>query len=167
MNHQRLKIALMLMLALGYTGTHAKEGNPIKSASLFSAQSVGGVLVLSLMGSAVTLSGWEGKGGLLNSSKSSPQPAHAKVTQVQEREDGSREVELVGPAVAEKEGEVHARVLFPKQVKTEQAQVVVGDTVDLVPSKGSSGWLVHKKDGVALGFLPAPQVMQDASSERF
>lgn len=167
MNPQRLKVALIFTLALGCTGTHAKEGDPLTSASRVSAGSVGGVLVLSLMGSAVTLSGWEGQGGLLNSSKSSPQPAHAKVTHVRERADGSREVELVGPAVAGREGEVHARVVFPKQVKAQQAQVIVGDTLDLVPSSGSAGWIVRKRDGGALGFLPTPQASHDASSERF
>jgi hypothetical protein len=163
MNKRIAKVAAVLLLACG----HVEAATTGRSMSETSAESVGGLLVLSVMGSAVSLSGWEGRGGLLNSSKTSPQPAQAKITAVRQRDDGAREVDLVGPAGAGKDGEVRATVVFPKQEAAVQAPVTVGDELSLVPSEGGAGWIVRQSNGGALGFLTTQQTARDASSERF
>ena len=168
MNLQTLKVGLVSLLVFAHAGfVSAKNNIKASTVSETSAESAGGLLVLSLMGSAVSLSGWEGQGGLLNSSKSTPQPAHAKITRVRERADGSSEIELKGPAATGTEGEVRATVILPNQANTAQPKVAIGDTLTLAPSHGGAGWVVHQSDGVALGFLPTQQTMHDEASERF
>lgn len=85
---------------------------------------------------------------------------------MRERADGSREIDVEGPAAEGKEGEVRATVILPKRADA-HSEVAAGDALTLVPSRGGAGWIVHKNDGVALGFLPTQQAMHDAASERF
>lgn len=56
MKFQTLKVGFALMLAFGHAGlVCAHDESKARSLSETSAQSVGGLLVLSLMGSAVSL----------------------------------------------------------------------------------------------------------------
>lgn len=61
MHLQTFKVGLVSMLVLGHAGfAGAKESAQGRSLSGTSAESAAGLLLLSVMGSAVSLSGWEG-----------------------------------------------------------------------------------------------------------
>lgn len=170
MNHRMRNIVLAVALfpvaawALR-AGEHARFG--VSEASAESVGSMVALPVLSLFGVGISLFGYEGEEGLLQSVMSDPKPVHAEVTAVRQREDGSREVELAAREPVEAEGPpVRATVVFPKRDDGADEIPEIGDSLDFEPSAGGSGWLVHRNGGVATAFLPVPHAQQDIGSER-
>lgn len=115
----------------------------------------------------ISLFGWESQGGLLDSVRNAPKPAKAQVVAVRERKDGSREVELIGRAVAGDDGApVDVNVVFPKREGDADAPIAMSDSLDFTPTPRGSGWTVHRSGGAAIAFLPTPQSWNDADSRR-
>lgn len=167
MNHRIEVLALSAGLAVFGIGTlQAGESTPVK----VSETSVGLALslpVASILMGASLLFGFEGERGLLSSVTDGPKPAHAKVTAVHPRDDGSREVELVArKTTGNDNAPVRAKVVFPVREDGTSEPVAVGDVLDFKPSSGGAGWIVHRNEGAAIAFLPTPKAQLDVASER-
>lgn len=166
MNQRIGSLALVVGLTLFGVGTlQAGDSTPVK-ASEASVGSVIALPVISILVGGSVLFGFEDQRGLLSSVTDSPKPAQAKVAAVHQRDDGSREVELVARETADGTTPVRAKLVFPAREDGTSEPLAVGDALDFKPSSGGSGWIVHHSGGAAIAFLPTPQAQHDGASER-